>query len=205
MSASNLLSAGAAGYLLGTVPSASWAAGLATRGRVDLRTDGSGNPGAANAMGVLGRGWGYGVLAADIAKGAVACQAGRRLAGASGAHLAGTAAVVGHCFPLWARFRGGKGVAASVGQCLMTFPAYFPIDLLVAGMTSAGRWRRRAYASTVVGSFAWVFGAFLWWRRGWPNAWGPRPTAALPAAAAASSTVILSRFAAEARRVGAAT
>ena len=189
--------AAVAGYLAGTVPSADVASRLATGGRTDLRAAGTGNPGAANAMKVLGPGWGYGVMAADIAKGAAACAAGRRLAGGDGAHVAGTAAVVGHCFPVWNGFRGGKGVATSVGQCLMTFPAYTGIDLGVAALTAASpRWKQRTFAATVVASVCWVAGGLLWWRRQWPNAWGPPPTAALPAAAAASSAVILYKFAA---------
>src|SRR3954453_1276454 len=98
--------AAATGYLAGTVPSADLAARAATGGSTDLRAAGSGNPGAANAMKVLGARWGYVVMAADIAKGALACRLGRRLAGDSGAHVAGTAAVVGHCFPVWNRFKG---------------------------------------------------------------------------------------------------
>jgi glycerol-3-phosphate acyltransferase PlsY len=177
---------------------------LATGGGTDLRTEGSGNPGAVNAMKVLGGGWGTAVLAADIAKGALACAVGRAVAGGTGSHLGGTAAVVGHCFPVAKRFKGGKGVAASVGQCLATFPAYFPVDLAVAALSSAGAWRRRAAAATVLSSGAWIGGAILWWRRGWPNLWGPRPTAALPLAAGASSAVVLYRFAAAAG-VGSAT
>jgi glycerol-3-phosphate acyltransferase PlsY len=189
-----LLGAVAAGYLLGTIPSADVATRLATGGTVDLRSQGSGNPGAANAIKVLGAGWGYGVMAADIAKAAAACGVGRRLAGDDGAHVAGTAAVVGHCFPVWNGFRGGKGVAASVGQCAMTFPAYVPIDLGVAWLTATRRFRSRAMAATAVSSAAWVAGGLLWWRRDWPNGWGPRPSKALPLASASSSAVILYRF-----------
>ena len=187
-----LIAAATTGYALGTIPSADVAARLATQGVTDLRSAGSGNPGAANAMAVLGKGWGYGVLLADVTKGAAACVAGGRLAGEVGAHLGGTAAVVGHCLPVWNRFRGGKGVAASAGQCLATFPAYFPIDLGVAWATA--RWRRQAMAATTAASLTWVVAGAVWWRRGWPNLWGPRPSAALPLAAAASSAVILSRF-----------
>ena len=195
MPIARLLAAAAVGYAAGTFPSADVATKLAAKGEVDLRTSGSGNPGAANAMKVLGPAWGYGVMAADIAKAAGAAATGRRLAGATGAHVAGTAAVVGHCWPAWNGFRGGKGVAASVGQCLATFPAYFPIDLAVAGLTSASpRWRQRAYAATAVASACWVAGGAGWWRRRWPNLWGPPPTPALPLAAAASSAVILDRF-----------
>jgi len=191
--------AGVLGYLAGTLPSADVAARLASGGATDLRTSGSGNPGAANAIAQLGPLWGYGVLVADVAKGAAACGIGRRVAGPAGAHLAGTASVVGHCFPVWKRFRGGKGVATSAGQCLATFPAYTPIDLAVAGLTGISpRWKSRAYATTAVASAGWVGAAVLWWRRGWANGWGPRPTAALPVAAAATSAVILSRFAAAA-------
>ncbi len=184
------------GYLAGTLPSADLAARLATGGSTDLRSVGSGNPGAANAIGQLGPRWGYAVMAADVAKGAAAALVGRTIAGGPGGHLAGTSAVVGHCFPVWSGFRGGKGVAASAGQCLATFPAYTPIDLGVAALTAISpRWKRRAFATTAVASAAWVGAGVVWWWRRWPNAWGPPPTAALPAAAAASSAVILYRFA----------
>ena len=195
MGAGRLVVAATAGYAAGTIPSADLAARAATRGGVDLRSAGTGNPGAANAIKVLGARWGYAVMAADIAKAAAASAAGRRLAGTRGAHVAGTAAVIGHCWPVWNGFRGGKGVAASVGQCLATFPAYFPLDLVVAGLTSASpRWKRRAFAATAVASGCWVAGGVVWWRRGWPNLWGPAPTPALPVAAAVSSAVILDRF-----------
>lgn len=189
-----MLAATLAGYAAGTLPSADLAVRLAG-GTVDLRTAGSGNPGAANAVAVLGPGWGYSVLAADVAKGVAACAAGRQLAGDAGAHVAGVAAVVGHCLPVWNGFRGGKGVATSVGQCAMTFPAWSVLDLALAGAVAASPWwKRRALAATAVSSAGWVVAATVWWRRGWPNLWGPRPTAALPLAAAASSAVILSRF-----------
>ncbi|HEX2042738.1 MAG TPA: glycerol-3-phosphate acyltransferase [Acidimicrobiales bacterium] len=190
--------AAGAGYLLGTVPSADVAARLATGGATDLRAAGSGNPGAANAIAALGKVWGSTVLAADMAKGALACVVGGRLAGAAGANLAGTAAVVGHCWPVWNGFRGGKGVAVSSGQCLATFPAYFPVDLVVALV--AARVRKRAFPATVVASAAWVGSGLLWWRRRWPNAWGPVPGPTLPLSAAATSVVIASRFAAADRR-----
>ena len=186
------LLAAAAGYLLGTLPSADAAARLATGGRVDLRTRGTGNPGAVNAMAVLGRGWGSAVLGADMAKAVVAARLGERLAGARGAHLGASAAVVGHCFPAWRGWRGGKGVAASCGQCLATFPAYFPVDLAVALVAAKGG--GRALPATAAASVLWVAAGTLWWRRRLPNGWGPAPSAALPLAAAVSSAAILARF-----------
>jgi len=199
-----LAAATAAGYLLGTIPTGDLVARAASGGDADLRAAGTGNPGAVNAMAVLGKGWGYAVLALDITKGAAACAAGRRLAGDDGAHVAGTASVVGHCFPPWSGFKGGKGVAASVGQCAMTFPVYVPVDLGVAWFTATRRWRARTFAATMVSCGLWVASGTVWWRRGWPNAWGPAPTAALPLASAASSAVIISRFAATRRQVLAA-
>ncbi|MBW3547918.1 MAG: glycerol-3-phosphate acyltransferase [Actinobacteria bacterium] len=224
------------GYLVGTVPSADLACRLATGGTADLRAAGSRNPGANNAMKLLGARWGYGVMAADMVKGALACSAGRVVAGDPGAHVAGVTAVVGHCYPVWNGFRGGKGVATSFGQCVATFPAWSVPDLLVAwgaaslpprvGVARSRRvrrygpagtarvqekgrgwawaapgetawWRRRHVASTIVSSTVWVAAATLWWRRGWPNLWAPRPSAALPLAAAATSAVILFRLATE--------
>ena len=197
MSTFRLIGAAATGYLVGTAPSADVAARLATKGATDMRLAGTGNPGAANVGAVLGKRWGYGVVMADIGKGAAASFAGRRIAGDAGAHVGGTAAVIGHCFPVWKRFRGGKGAAASSGQCLATFPAYFPLDLAVA--YAVAKWRRRPFPATVVASAAWVGACLLAWRRSWRNGWGPPPSAALPIAAAVSSSVILYRFRAAAR------
>jgi glycerol-3-phosphate acyltransferase PlsY len=186
------LASAAAGYLIGTVPCADAAARLATGGATNLRDAGTGNPGAVNAMAVLGKPWGWAILTADAVKGGLACAAGRRLGGATGAHVAGTAALVGHCFPAWNGFRGGKGVAVSLGHCTTTFPAYLPIDLGVSW--AVGRWTGRTFPGTMAASATWVAAGVLWWRKGWPNAWGPAPNAALPLSAAASSAVIAYKF-----------
>ncbi len=187
------IAAAAAGYLLGTVPSAAIAARLAG-GTVDLRSVGSGNPGAMNVRRLLGRRAGVVVAIADIGKGIVACAAGRALAGVTGAHAAGVAAVAGHCYPAAAGFRGGKGIATSFGQCVATFPAFAPLDAAIAvGVTRVPGLERPALASVAVSSVAWVLAGIVWWKRGLPNLWGPRPTAALPLANAATSVVIASR------------
>jgi glycerol-3-phosphate acyltransferase PlsY len=189
-----LISAAAGGYLLGTVPSADVASRLATRGAADLRSSGTGNPGGMNARRVLGHRIGAAVIAADIVKGAAACGWGRRRAGDVGAHVAGTAAVAGHCYPLWSRFRGGKGVATSFGQCLYTFPGYAPLDVALAlAVARVPGLRRPALVSVTVSSIAWLVASVAWSRRGLPNLWGPRPTAALPLANAATVLVIASR------------
>lgn len=92
---------------------------------VDIHTVGSGNPGAANVMRALGRGPAVMVLAGDMLKGVVAAAMGMVLDGdptGPWAFAAGFSAVVGHCFPLFHRFRGGKGVATAVGVALYTIP-----------------------------------------------------------------------------------
>lgn len=114
------------GYLVGTFPTADLIAKRVSGGMIDLRASGSGNPGGANAVKVLGKRAGYTVMAVDIAKGAAASVLGATLAGPAGAHAAGSASVVGHCLPVWNGFKGGKGVGASVGQCLATFPRTSP-------------------------------------------------------------------------------
>jgi glycerol-3-phosphate acyltransferase PlsY len=183
------------GYLIGTFPTASIVARRASGGTVDLRQAGTGNPGTANALGVLGAKAGAMVLVGDVGKGALACALGGVVGGPAGAQLAGTAAVAGHCYPVWNGFDGGKGVATSVGQCLATFPAYFPIDAAVAVATaSSARWKQRAFAATTVSSLCWFVGALVWWRRGWPNLWGPAPSGYLPISAGLSTVMIMKRF-----------
>ena len=186
---------GLIGYLVGTFPTADLVARRASGGSIDLRQSGTGNPGGANALKVLGNKAGAAVIVGDVAKGAAASGIGAAVAGPIGAHIGGTSSVIGHCYPVWNGFRGGKGVAASVGQCLATFPAYFPIDAAVTVVTLAvPRWKQRAFAATIVSSVCWVLGGVVWWRRMLPNAWGPRPTLALPLASAVSSGVIMRRF-----------
>lgn len=189
----------AGGYVLGTLPSAD----LAHRffAGDDPRTTGSGNPGAANVSSVIGPAAGFTVLAADIGKGAIAGRLGQRIAGSVGADVASTAAVVGHCYPAWNGFRGGKGVATSVGQVLATLPAYFPIDVAVAVATSAlPWWQRRAFAATMTASATWVVSAVVWWRKDLPNGWAGSAGPSRPLAAAVSSAVIARRFIEGARR-----
>jgi glycerol-3-phosphate acyltransferase PlsY len=196
-----LAGAAALGYLLGTIPSADIAARAVSNGSIDLRSAGSGNPGGMNAMRLLGRRVGMGVMAADVLKGTLASVLGRRLAGDGGAHVASVTAVAGHCYPVWTGFRGGKGIATSFGQCLATFPAYAPLDVATAVLAGkAPRVRRPALVSVVVSSLGWIGAGVVWWRRGLPNLWGPRPTGALPLANMATTAVIASSALLQLRR-----
>lgn len=113
------------GYLLGSLPFGYWAGRL--KG-VDLRLVGSGNTGGTNAIRVLGARYGVPVILLDIAKGVVAVLIARELAGVTAEVLAATAAVLGHAFPVFLRFRGGKAVAVGAGAMFALAPV---IGLLV--------------------------------------------------------------------------
>ncbi len=178
----------AAGYLLGTVPAADLAGRLVG---VSVRTAGTGNPGAINASVLLGKRWGTAVAGVDMAKGCAAGLLGRQV-GPATAYATATAAVVGHVFPVWSRFQGGKGVATSYGAVVGVFPAYAVPDLLVAG--AAARLTKDPRRANDISSAAWTGAALLWWARRLPNLWGPTPTVALPLHAAATSALISWRF-----------
>ncbi|SDZ02998.1 glycerol-3-phosphate acyltransferase PlsY [Lysobacter sp. yr284] len=128
----------AAAYALGSV-SGSLVLGK-LRG-VDIRTQGSGNAGGTNALRTQGARFALGVVAIDIGKGALAAWLALRYApvGTVTAHgyLAAFAAVLGHVWPLWHGFRGGKGVATLVGGLLVLWPFVVPALLLVWGATIA--------------------------------------------------------------------
>ena len=109
----------AAGYLLGSIPFGV----ILTRafGAGDLRQIGSGNIGATNVLRTGRKGLAAATLILDGAKGAVAVLLARHFfpeTGDHGAMVAGAAAMIGHCYPVWLRFRGGKGVATLLGLSL---------------------------------------------------------------------------------------
>ena len=118
-----------ASYLLGSIPFgyvlARWVKG------VDVRRVGSGNIGATNTARAMGRAWGGIVGLLDALKGFVPAFVLPRLALAPGearmtlALLAGLAAILGHCFPVWLSFKGGKGVATACGVILGVDPVVF--------------------------------------------------------------------------------
>lgn len=118
-------------YLIGSV------SGSLMLGRmrgVDIRTQGSGNAGGTNAFRTQGWRFALGVVLVDVGKGALAVwlalRLGSQLMPGIG-YLSALAAVVGHVWPLWHRFRGGKGVATLLGALLILWPASLPWLLLV--------------------------------------------------------------------------
>jgi len=130
----------AAAYLLGSIPSALlvvWA-----RTGKDVRREGSGNVGATNATRIGGPAAGILVTAMDVVKGALPVAAMSVLNPGSGWLAATTlAAIVGHCYPVWLRFAGGKGVATALGAfaVLAPLPAFVALGVWIA-VLAVGRW-----------------------------------------------------------------
>ncbi len=164
--------AAGAGYILGSVPF-SWLAVRLRTGK-DLRTLGSGNVGATNAARALGRGWFPLLFALDFGKGALPVlfadpvfhppsrevEAWVRVA-------AGMGAVLGHMFPFWLRFRGGKGVATGAGAVFGMAPGSCAAGLLAFLVAAAVS--RFVSLGSVVGAAA-APAAFAFLSRGSPPA-----------------------------------
>lgn len=122
---------GVLGFLIGAVNPATLLARALGR---DLRTSGSGNPGAANAGRVLGRRWGAVVLALDVAKAYVPTLLVLMSVGLLAALVTGLGVVLGHVFSPFLRGRGGKGVACAAGAILAVDPVVALAALVVFGV-----------------------------------------------------------------------
>lgn len=125
-------------YLLGSIPFGL----LLTRltGAGDLRAIGSGNIGATNVLRTGRKGLAAATLLLDLAKGLAAVLLARQLAGEPGAVLAAGGAVIGHCFPVWLGFKGGKGVATTMGVGLgLAWPIGLAYAVVWLGMLGATR------------------------------------------------------------------
>jgi glycerol-3-phosphate acyltransferase PlsY len=115
-------------YLLGSIPFGYLAGRLVG---IDIRQAGSGNVGATNVVRVLGKGYGYPVFALDVLKGFAAVKIAMLMAPGGPPEwnspemfgiLAAVSSVLGHLYPPWLKFRGGKGVATSAGALLALTP-----------------------------------------------------------------------------------
>jgi glycerol-3-phosphate acyltransferase PlsY len=125
------------GYLLGSIPAGYLAGRIAG---IDIRNSGSGNIGATNVVRVLGKRYGYPVFAIDCLKGLIAVliaitvarnvDLAERWVQGFGV-TAGVCSVIGHTFPIWLKFKGGKGVATSVGVIFGLMPV---VALIVLGV-----------------------------------------------------------------------
>lgn len=117
-------------YLLGSISFGMIVAKLA--GGPNLREVGSKNTGATNVLRVMGLKIGLIVFVLDILKALIACIIGRVWLGLNGAMLAGLAVVIGHNWPCFFQFKGGKGVASTLAVMLLTFPIPAVICYVVA-------------------------------------------------------------------------
>ena len=119
-----------ASYLIGGLPFSSWLVRWSTG--ADVRLLGSGNPGATNMLRLAGRGLAIGTLFGDLLKGLlpVLCASALGLTIEQQAWI-GLAAVLGHSYPLYFRFRGGKGVATAAGVLFGLHPATALLALLI--------------------------------------------------------------------------
>jgi glycerol-3-phosphate acyltransferase PlsY len=112
-------------YLIGSIP---WGYLFARSKGIDIRRHGSGNIGAANVLRVMGKKWGYLVFLCDFFKGFLSVKLGSLIAAyflvnlVLGSVIAAIACVLGHDYPIWLGFKGGKGIATSAGAVLVLFP-----------------------------------------------------------------------------------
>jgi len=160
------------GYLLGSIPFGV----LITRalGLGDLRAIGSGNIGATNVLRTGNKAAAAATLLLDGGKGAAAVLVARALAGEPAAMVAGFAAFLGHLFPVWLGFRGGKGVATFLGLLLaLAWPA---------GLAACATWLAVAFAARYSSLAALVAAASA---PAWLALWGPPGSAWVGAALAA--------------------
>ena len=152
----------AIGYFLGSIDSGVIVPRLMG---VDIYAHGSGNPGASNVMRTLGKRAGAAVMLADAVKGAAAAFIGTWMVNDVIGFWAALAAVVGHVFPVWHRFRGGRGVATAIGAVLWLAPWFGLILAIGWGATVA--LTKTASIASLGAMVLYVPGYALFGRRGW--------------------------------------
>ena len=145
------------GYLLGSIPFGLVLTRLA--GTQDLRSIGSGNIGATNVLRTGRKGLAAATLLIDALKGTAAVVISGYLAGPNAAMLAGLGAFLGHLFPVWLKFKGGKGVAVYIGILLGLF---WPGALVFCLLWLATAFTTR-YSSLSALVAAFITPLFLWW------------------------------------------
>ena len=163
----SVLVAALVGYLIGSLPTAN---GLARLWGVNLLVSGSGNPGANNARRLGGRTLFLLVLIAEVTKGMLAVVVGLALAGDLGAVSAGIGAIAGNVYNVWYSFRGGKGLAISLGVLLAAWPTVLPVVLVILGVATAVT--RSSGIGTLVTLVCLFAAALIWPVAGLGAAWG---------------------------------
>ncbi len=123
------------GYLLGSI---NWGVILSRKYGDDVRNHGSGNAGATNMMRTYGKKAGAKTLGLDFIKAAVASFAARILLGVMGAYIAGLFCIIGHAYPIFFKFKGGKGVVTISTMCLLTEWKTFLVLLVIYAIVIFG-------------------------------------------------------------------
>jgi len=123
------------GYLLGSI---NWSVILSKHYGGDVRNYGSGNAGATNMMRTYGKKAGAKTFGLDFLKATVASFGGRILLGVTGAYIAGMFCIIGHAFPLFFRFKGGKGVVTISAMCFWTEWKTFLVMLVIYAIVLFG-------------------------------------------------------------------
>jgi glycerol-3-phosphate acyltransferase PlsY len=147
------------GYLLGSIPFGLILTKLA--GTQDLRSTGSGSIGATNVLRTGNKGLAAATLLGDLLKGTAAVYVANRLWGSHAAMVAGLGAFLGHIFPVWLKFKGGKGVATYIGVLLGLFwhaAAIFGAIWIATAFTTRYSSLSALVASFVTPIFLWFFG-----------------------------------------------
>lgn len=123
------------GYFLGSI---NWGVILSRKYGDDVRKHGSGNAGATNMMRTYGKKAGAKTLGLDFLKATVASFAGRILLGVMGAYIAGLFCIIGHAYPLFFKFKGGKGVVTITAMCIWTEWKTFFVLLVIYAIVIIG-------------------------------------------------------------------
>jgi glycerol-3-phosphate acyltransferase PlsY len=159
-----IILAAVAAYLIGSIPTASFLAQLRD---IDLRREGSGNPGTNNALRTGGPVLAASVLAVEAAKGYAAVWTAGSIANEWGVVVGGAAAVAGNVFSLWHGFSGGKGLGISLGVLLAAWPGVLPVLVALIAITAVIT--RSAGLAALTAMLGLVAASITWSTQGWPT------------------------------------
>lgn len=155
---------------------------------IDIYEQGSGNPGTSNVFRTMGKGPAVVVMVGDLVKGIVAAAIGSTMGGETVGFAAGLAAVVGHVFPVWHGFKGGRGVATAIGAAVWLAPLWGLVIAIGWGVSVAIT--RTASVASLVAMVLYVPAFAIAGNRGWQLVF-----------AAATALVVIGRHADNIRRL----
>lgn len=152
----------ALGYIIGNIQFAVIFSYLLHRD--DVRHHGSGNAGSTNMLRVYGKKDGIITFAGDLLKGVAGVLIGRLLGGENCAYMGAVGVVLGHCYPVFFGFHGGKGVASSLGAVFALNPLYGGIVSIVAAIVAIAT--KTISAASLSGTAAYLIIALIWGTKG---------------------------------------